>query len=349
MGIHCEINLHKRADGAFVPGSVVSGTIKYGVDVPTEFKKITVSLKGNGFLIIHDRQAKNKGRAVDSYRNSEDYVDIDNVIYTNEKKDNPLPIGMYETQFSFKLPEEVPASFKYQKRAARYRVRCYIEYYVRIKFETIGLFNLNKKFKKEITVVSGIKPRLPTDPVIYGEVKKLLSLFSKNNTVDIKVNVPKSVISTGGKIEFSYEIFNDTNLTIKGVEAKLVELHTFKSHGSKEVEMSKDIKDTDSKTGSIASGEKKTIDVVINVPSERTSLEHSKIVSREYFVHIEAIIPFPHWNAVLKFPVQIGDVMGNIHESENNDAPPSYWEVMMGDEKEKGEEIDDVDDFEDES
>ncbi|KAM3963604.1 LOW QUALITY PROTEIN: arrestin domain-containing protein 17-like [Aphomia sociella] len=345
MGIHCEINLNKRADGAYIPGSVVSGTIKYGVDVETVFEKITVSLKGHGFLIIHDQQSNKKGRATHTYRNSEDYVDIDNVVYTR-KKEEPLAIGMYEMPFSFKMPEEVPPSLKYIKRRARYRVRCCIEYYLRIKFERPGTFSFNKKFKKEITVVSGIKPRLPMEPIMHGEQKKVFQMFSKNNIINIKATIQNSVISTGGKIEFSYEIVNDTNLTIKGVETKLLELHTFTAYNGKKVEFPKNIADTDSKTGSIPGGEKQTMDTIINVPTERTSLEFSKIVSREYFVQIEVEIPFPHWNAVLKIPVQIGDRIDSIPESlESDEPPPSYWEVMLDEkEKEKGEQEEDNDD-----
>ncbi|XP_059055531.1 uncharacterized protein LOC131849469 [Achroia grisella] len=338
MGIHCEINLHKRSDGVFVPGSVVSGTIKYGIDAETEFERITVSLKGHGFVIIRDQQAKNRGRAVDTYRKSEDYVDIDNVVYTNEDKDAALPIGMYETQFSFRLPEEIPSSLKYCNRTARYSVRCKIEYYVRIKFERQGMFNFNKRFKKEITVASGIKPRLPTTPVIHGKQKKIFQMFSKSNTVNIKANIQNSVIPIGGKIEFTYEICNNTKHTIKGVETKLIEIHGFTTGKVREVEITRDIDGTDTKTGSLASGETMNLDGLINVPSERTSLEFSNVVAREYFLQIKAIIPFPHFNAVLKVPVQIGDIIGGDQQSlECDEPPPSYWEVM-GDEKEKGDD-----------
>ncbi|KAM3963634.1 LOW QUALITY PROTEIN: uncharacterized protein ACR2FA_002157 [Aphomia sociella] len=350
MGIHCEIYLNKGADGVYVPGNIVSGTIKYGVDVETVFERIIISLKGYGRLTIHEERKSNDQRTTktDIYKNSENYVDIDNIIYVKDKEDTPFPIGMYEVPFSFKLPEEVPASLIYHKRDLSHEVWCNIEYYLRIKFERPGFFSFNKKFKKEITVVSGIKPRLPTEPIIHGEQKKIFQLFSKNKSINIKANIPNSVISTGGKIEFSYEVTNDTNLTIKGVETKLVELYTFTASKMKKVQKQKNIADTDSKTGSTG-GKKQMMDTVINVPSERISLEYSNLVAREYFVQLEVLIPFPHWNAMLKIPVQIGDRTDFIQEGvQEDEPPPSYWEAMA-DEKEKGEDFDDFEEIKEKS
>ncbi|XP_013185253.2 uncharacterized protein LOC106130867 [Amyelois transitella] len=345
MGIHCQINLFKPPDGAFSTGSTVSGVIKYGVDEVTVFDKIVVSLKGQGVLIVHDEHRRRDKRH-ETFRHTETYVDIDNI--TNNEKKSSHEIGMYETRFDFKLPDNIPSSLHYYGRNTRYRIKCNIIYYIRIKFERPGFLQFAKRFKKELTVVSAIKPTLLTEPVIYGEQKKLFQLFSKrNNVVKIKATIRNSVISPGGQIDLEYEVSNDTNLTINGVETKLVEIYTFKTYGGREIKMINDIDSTDSKTGSIKSDEKQNFDLLMNVPSDKTSLGFSNIVARNYFVRITTELPFPHINAVLEIPVEISDVIQENHDPlqgteigqgppDYNDPPPSYW-VVMGEESKDDE------------
>uniref|UniRef100_A0A1E1WTJ3 Arrestin C-terminal-like domain-containing protein n=1 Tax=Pectinophora gossypiella TaxID=13191 RepID=A0A1E1WTJ3_PECGO len=336
MGIHCEINLCKHLDGAFTPGSTVSGCIKYAIDEDTVFNRITVSLKGNGRLSMKRKQSKNRTQ---TYWNKEEYVDIDNVIHNDENGEKKLPVGSYESQFSFTLPEKIPSTLYYSKYVASYDITCKNTYYIRIKFKRPGFLSFDKKFKKEITVVSGITPRYPNIPSICGERKSLTQLFSKKNSVvDIKATIKTRIIKPGDKIELTYEVNNDTNIVIKDIETKLMEVYTFTSENGRDVTADKDVKDTDSKTGSIKAGDTKSMDIEIIPPSDKVSLDYSKMVTREYVVSIIARLPLPHRNAVLKIPVQIGeeDVI-RLH----GDAPPSYWETMVEDTKKDGK--DDVD------
>lgn len=325
MGIFCQINLFKPPDGAFQSGEGVSGMIKYALDEQTEFVKITVSLKGMGQLRIIER-TNNKNRR-NSYCKKEVYVDTDEIIQEGKFT---IPVGSYETKFSFKLPQDIPPSFEYYDHISRYRVNCEIKYYVRIKFEKPGWFTFAKHFRKEITVASAIKPKLLMEPVIYGERKTLIQLFSsKTSTVIMKANITNSVIPIGGKIDLQYEIFNDTNVIVKSVETKLIEVHTFKATGHEEVNAYEDIPDSDSKTASIKCGETLTMPIEINVPSDKVSVDHSEMVSRNYVVRITAELPMPHRNVLLEIPVQIGDIV----QRDECDPPPSYWEAMGEEEK----------------
>lgn len=339
MGVYCEINLFKPADGAFVPGSTVSGIIKYAVDQETVFNKITMSLKGNGQLRITDKRRKRKTGNMSVYRNSEQYIDIENIVHNNDKA--PVAIGAYEIPFCFTLPQNLPPSLDYFKSDVRYRIRCNIKYYISMVFERPGLFKLNKKMKKEITVVSGIKPRLPMEPTMLAEQKKLFKPFSrKPNIVNIKANIENCVIAPGGNVRLNYEIFNHTTLNLKGVETKLVETYTFTTRGHRKVKVSKDVERTDSKSGSISAGASTSSDLTISLPSDIGSLEYSHLVSRDYFVQIIAEIPFPHLNAYLEIPIQVGDRNESSPDAVD-DPPPSYWEAMAEAEKLADDDDDD--------
>nr|XP_021199897.2 uncharacterized protein LOC110383430 [Helicoverpa armigera] len=321
MGIFCQINLFKPPDGAFYSGEAVSGMIKYGLDEPMEIDRITVSLKGAGDLKMTERTNKRNRRH--TFGASEVYVDTDEVMQEGKIK---VPAGSYELLFNFRLPQNVPPSIEYNKHIPRYAVSCKIKYYVRIKFDRPGWFTFAKHFRKEITVASTIKPRLSMEPVMYGQRSTLIQLFkSKPSTVIMKANVLNSVIPNGGKVTIESEIQNDTNISIKTVEIKMMEMYTFKATGHTDVKVYEDVPSCECKTAPIRAGATQNLPVDIVVPSDRVSLDNSKIVSRDYIVRITSVLPLPHRNVVLDIPVQIGD---NVQRQEVVDLPPSYWEAM---------------------
>ncbi|XP_072938816.1 uncharacterized protein [Epargyreus clarus] len=333
MGIYCEIYLHKPTNGAYVgaAGTIISGNIKYAVDEETVFNKITVSLKGHGTLCIEETQNTNKHNHRRRYVKNETYIDVDKLIH-NDEKGAVVPIGSYDTSFSFEILSNLPPTLAYRRYVSSCHVKCKISYYVRIKFSRPGFMKFAKRFKKEIIITSSIMPRLPLTPVIYGGQKKLTQLFtSKPSIVNIKANILNSVLKCGDKIELVYEITNDTDVVIKAVETKLVEVYKFVTT-SKEVKAETSVPETDSKAVSIQSGETQEMSVVIDLPSDRESLEFSKLVTRDYFVFIIANLPLPHRNYTLQIPVQIGSIIEEnttVAASGNeNEAPPSYWECM---------------------
>lgn len=349
MGIFCEMNLFKPSDGAYHPGQVVSGKIKYAVDEPMEFDKITTSLKGNGYVIIRVRHGNNRRNR--TYRSNEVFVDRDIIIQDTKVE---VPVGCYEIDFSFTLPTELPSSLNIRTFYGRYGITCRIMYYIRIKFERPGFFAFNKHFKKEITVISGGTPSLSREPVIFGDTKKVLSICCKSSNINIKATILNSVIPFGGKILLNYEVENKSNVIVKSVETKLVEIHTFKAAGYTHVKMEKDIPETDSKASSVDCGDTQKMPVEINVSSDLHSLANATIVSRDYFVRIVVQLPMPHINAVLDVPVQIGVIDGDSAagpafqqypgDVPSIDPPPSYWEAMGETKKEDDDITDDESD-----
>lgn len=353
MGVHCEISLFKPMDGIYKPGTIVSGSIKFAVDKVTEFSKITVSLKGFSLLRIEERRSQHSvhhragnQRHTITHVNKEVIVDNDTVVKSEKFTMN---IGSEEMRFHFKLPLNIPPTFKYSKHQGRERIYCKIFYYIRIKFDRPGLFERTKRFKKEMAVESGVLPVLPRGPAICAEKKTLTTIFSsKNHIVNLKAVIQDSVIEIGGKIDFNCEVENLTNINIKALEIRLLEVYTFMKNNYTKTKVTEYVKHTDSKTSSIKTGEKQTFDFVIDVPSDKVSVEHSQIIFRKYFVEILARLPIPHRNFPLTIPLQIGHILDSemhlvptlVASDVNVEAggassfeePPTYWEAM-GEEK----------------
>ncbi|XP_035434375.2 arrestin domain-containing protein 17-like [Spodoptera frugiperda] len=360
MGIFCQINLKQPPEGVYHGGDHVSGVVKYAVDEPMEVEKITVSLKGIGRVILRKKAGKHNKR----FDGREVYVDTDHIL----PEGNCTLHGNYEIPFSFRLPEKIPSSIEYTKCHSPYRVKCYIKYYVRLKFEKPGWFTFDNHFRKKLTVASPVAPEMSMEPIIYGERSQLLQLFSsKTSTLIMKAEILNSVIPKGGKIQIKSEIQNDTNIVVNSVKIQLMEVIKVKARGHEEVKFYDEIPECESKTGTIQSEATQIMPIDIIVPDNRISLQNSEIISRNFVVKITVDLPMPHRDVVLEIPVQIGDYyerdnlspdlpdknwmsrvgdVGAASASAADDPPPTYWEAMGEGKKDDESSTDDDSDDE---
>lgn len=327
MGVFCEINFNKTPNDVYISGKTVSGIIKYAINEETVFSKITISLKGRGTLKLKHPEEK----AIREVK--EDYINFHEV---KERNKELKPIGSYQIPFNFVLPKCIPQTVEYFKETLDYKVKCKITYFIKIKFERPGLFKFSKSFKREIIVVSGISPRLPIIPIVWGEQKSFYDIFScSNRYVNIKATIESCVVKCNEKIKLHYEVTNHTNFVIKCVVTKLIEKYTFTVETGRKIEIIDKIKNTDTKTGSIQRGEVQNMDVEID-NSNASSIDYSKLISRDYIVRITVHLPLPYRNCILNIPIQVDNDVGD--GDINIDKPPSYWETMGED---TGDELDD--------
>lgn len=332
MGIHCEINLNSPPSGVFFSGSVVTGEIKYAVDEETSFKRITLSLKGIGSQRIKKRSSrKDKNKvAYDTKR----YVNIEQVILDKVNSDGNLNIGSYTAPFKFEIPERIPPSVDIFRKNVNHTLRYKIEYFISIKFEKTAFFSFTKRFRKDIKVLSDIKPTLSRDTMTFGERKTLFQPFSNTDSiVNLKSTILSSVVRAGDTIQFEYEVANNSHVTIKSVETKLVELTKSKKRRN-HITFYKYLDGTDSKSGSIENGKSQQMITDIKVPQDALTINSCELAERNYAVVIIVDLPMPHINFQLTIPVEIMLKSDNIPESTTDDPPPSYWDVMCEDKKE---------------
>lgn len=325
MAIRCQIKVYKTAADALRPGSIVSGILKYDIDEETVCNKITVSFKGNGHLLV---KLKKRESNISTFRKTEEYTQIDYIIYRDEAGAK-LPAGSYKTEFHFILPENIPPSLRYTKKTVNHFIHCYITYYISIKFEKSGILKGITKFKRPVKVISIAIPKLPTEPTVYGQQQTLKRQFSRTPSVlKLTATIISSVIIPGEKIRIEYEVNNDTHVNVKAVVVKMIELYTIKGKGGKEIKFVEPLNNTMKVSGYIKMRETKNRIVEVPVPLDLGSLDHSNLVSREYFVHMTLELPLKYEDMVLKIPVQIGDE--NL-DMESNRLPPSYWDVLQED------------------
>ncbi|KAL0881179.1 hypothetical protein ABMA27_002291 [Loxostege sticticalis] len=335
MGIFCETVIETPHSGVFVPGSPVTGFIRYAIPENISVERIVISLKGTGRTRI-DREKRMSSHNEKVYVNAASFVEIDKNAkkYSNEHK--------FEAHFSFDLPNNIPSSMKFHEPTGSEKMTCHIYYVVRIEFVTSGLMTFNKEFEKEITVVStDITPKLPVKPMIYGERRKVFQPFRRGKSfVKVKAIVQNSVIRPGGKLEIAYEVDNNTSLDIKSVDARIIEtFKCFDSKGNLELERGRKIKELTFKTGASKGDGSFKNSLEIDLLPELHNIENATILERCYYCILTTVLPKFHFNVHVIIPVQIGNWLetGNVLEEESpfplsgafhHDLPPSYWQSL---------------------
>jgi hypothetical protein len=327
LGIACDISVIRPPNGDFSPGQTVAGDVRIKAKENVEFSKIVVTLKGIGRLSLTKIEVAAKSSETTFY-NSEEYVNDETVEEFGEE--NLLRCGRYEKQFNFLLPADIPSTVFFSESRGLFKVYCSIIYYIHVQVEKLGVFN--KIYNEEISVVAGITPRLPRDPIVYISNKKLFQLFTLNDkTIDIKGTIKKSVIDRNGILEVNYEITNTSNVSFKSIETKIIAVYTFYTARFWGVKIKVDEKGTAVKTGPIAFDNTYSSTVKIDLPQSLYSIENSKFVTRDYALVITAQLPLPYRNASLEIPIQIGNSGDDNDlgvEDTPTEAPPSYDESM---------------------
>ncbi|XP_028162021.1 uncharacterized protein LOC114354004 [Ostrinia furnacalis] len=303
----CQILLtgEKSIIGFYATGEIVSGVVNYEITEKSTFNKIIIQLHGKGKLKI---RAKSLQKSKDNfYYNFETFEDIEEISLLSSKGITQEP-GKYSLPFSFTIPKNIPPSFAYLKRKGLHRVKCRIKHQIKVEFASFGtIINSFKKFKKEIYIVAGVRPRVSPLPLIYGAQKSVIQLFNfKKKLITIKVNIQKSILLPGNKIIFDYEVTNDSNVNIITVRVKLMEVYTLKMDRKRNLTVVVKTSDLVVRSPRIRRRSSYKQSLEIELPRTASSVDFTNfLVLRDYFVYISVVLPCPRRNILLKIPVLV--------------------------------------------
>ncbi|KAF9807269.1 hypothetical protein SFRURICE_001701 [Spodoptera frugiperda] len=288
MGVICQILLDKTANGVFQAGGLVTGTLKYFIDKPTQYKSITMCLLGKGKC----QWTESTSSSTSYYSNSEEFTNqIVNLYVNTDKKE--LVSGAFEYPFQFLLPIDIPPSFKDDV--------CVIEYKITAKFEKANT-RKPKNFDVAIPVTSYVYP-CSLEPMMFCLKKNLFS-FKPSNKIEVKGEITKTCIRPGENFEITLTVNNDTNLEIF-IKTQLVNRLIYISSCKNQKKFEPLIKNA-SIMSSVAANSVANLICVVPTFQDLRSINHTKIMRGEYKVRVTVKLHFPNSNAVLDIPVAIG-------------------------------------------
>lgn len=337
MGVICQIHVEKPAEGFFRPGSHVVGTIKYTVTEDKVYDKIVLSLKGTGYCQFtnnvrnhHNKMNNQHYQTPRHFTGNDVYVNLQSDVLTDPS--GIVVAGEYTAPFSFVLPFNIPPTFNHTTMS--YVAR--IQYYIKLKFSKPGVFTKANKFKREINVGSVVIPKLSAGPMAYELHKSLTSLIGgRKNDIKLQVTLNQSVTLPGSCLQLLFAIENNTNINIPKIKTGILRTEILRSDCNRVQVFEKILKVCKSETPSIDKGASANLSSVIEIPNDVYTVEHSRIISRDYKLIVTVKIPGFHRNAELIIPLTLGEIMTTTAPvypvyvpTPVADEPPSYWEVM---------------------
>ncbi|XP_022814871.1 uncharacterized protein LOC111348478 [Spodoptera litura] len=286
MGVKCQILLDRTEDGVFKAGELVTGTLKYFIDKPTQYKIISMCFLGKGECEWTETDS-NKNTVY--YRNEENYLNLTVNILSNRED---FISGGFEYPIRFLLPIDIPPSFNDDT--------CTIEYKITVSFMKANSM-LKKEFVVEIPVTSYVNP-CSLEPMIFA-LKKTLS-FRINNKINVKGEIIKTCITPGDNIHMIVTVNNGSNLVVF-IKTELIKRLTYISSCNNKEHNEEVIKNT-STIASVAANGVANLVCVVPTYHNLCSIQHTKVMTGEYKIRLTVKVPFPHINAVLDIPVAIG-------------------------------------------
>uniref|UniRef100_A0A2A4JR69 Arrestin C-terminal-like domain-containing protein n=1 Tax=Heliothis virescens TaxID=7102 RepID=A0A2A4JR69_HELVI len=292
MGVQCQILINRIDDSVFRTGQIVTGTLKYFIEKPTRYESIDISFVGKGSCYWTEGSSKNRK----SYSNEEVYFCAQQNLYT-AKYDEMVKPGAFEYPFEFIIPYGIPSSLKNDI--------CKIEYKVTVKFAKKKLFSVNDKFETEIPIRGYVSASLQ-EPLLFG-LRKTLTSFKSKSKVRVNAEIDKVLLAPGENFNLRLTIYNDSNVSLV-IKTELLTHFTYISSTGHEMVVMDPIEATKSNSTKIKAGSK--TELVCNVPTLTSlySIQHSKILVGQYKVRVMVKLPFPHVNAAVAIPVEIGEV-----------------------------------------
>lgn len=293
MGLEYQIILTQNNDGIFRSGETVYGVLRCVMNKPKKFQFINVSLKGKGKCSWTESCILSKSNNSTLYHGKEKYVSLHKILLT--KTENSILAGVHDLPFQFQLPPDLPSSFKDKI--------CRIKYKVVAEISKAGFFGYTKKIEAEIQV-RGILKRCPTEPLLFGLTK---IPFTIKTTVDLKIEIEKTFLEPGEKIKLKCVVSNATNLPIICLQIKLIRQTTYTSDNKHKHVQRQVVERSIGESREIQSNCITELYCSVATLENLYSIQHSRILMREYKLNVSLKFPFPHRDATVEIPVVIGE------------------------------------------
>ncbi|KAJ0175848.1 hypothetical protein K1T71_009007 [Dendrolimus kikuchii] len=305
MGVISQILIQRTEEGIHRAGESVTGVVKYAIDEPTEYKDISLSLIGKG------QCAWSRDGGSGEYRGNEEYINRKaNILQKPKNVTIVVPAGCYEYPFQFILPKDIPPSFKDEF--------CEITYVIVLEFVKARLINSTKQFKVELSVYGNVKPTF-TSPIIFGMEKSLLKPFSaRRHIINLKVEVAKTILTPGDNINLNYVITNESAIAVKGVRIELLNKTKYTADCGETKYYEKVFKECTISQSSCESDSIVKSRAIVPTLAELYTIQHTKVISKEYFLKLTLELPIPYRNESAELEVVIGETC------REDDIPPPY-------------------------
>ena len=314
------LELHNPSGQAVynIPGDV-AGTVVVVTDEAKSYNAITVTFKG--YADVHWSETYTTGsgnhrrRHTRHYHSHEDYINDIIVLWNKEQVPNgTLNPGQYAFPFRFALSRRLPSSFV--------GAHGHIRYVVEARIST-GLFHFDKTVAANIQVVDTVDINVPPllNPAQYEDEKTICCLCCASPPISLTVNVPRTGFCIGEGIPLTASLDNASGrvITLRATVSQVVTYHAqgrTRSH-------SQYLSSFQSPPVQGRTTFQWTPAEQLAIPSAIPSIANCGIISLQYHLLIEAVIPWAI-NATINIPITLGNVPPQSLAGQQPLPPPQY-------------------------
>ena len=286
---------------AYCPGQVISGKVYLELAEELELRAITLELRGEAFV----NWTEGGGESRTDHNNYERYINVISYLFGDmQRTDRQLNRGGHTYPFSFKLPKNLPYSYKGINGEVVYFLKCNIDLpnwwktgrNIRLDLNIFTLYDPNKFH------LAGM--------MLRNEGAKMLGcLCCKSGPLEATLSIPKPGYVCGEMIIFTANIENFSKKHIAKIYVRLVQTETVTANSGRTTSEYKNILAV--QEASIAPGRTFTWSNtgLLIPPLPPSQLIHCNIISLSYSV-VLSVHPASRLHTRLEVPISVN--IGNV-------------------------------------
>ena len=277
----------------YLPGSAVSGYLEVENDEPKNYKAIIVYLRGYGHVSWSEGSGENRR----NYSATEDYVNLQIVVWSSSQSEGTHPSGRYHYHFQFTLPQNCPPSFEHDQTGR-------ISYVIEAAIHT-GSLNFNQKYQIYFNMLKlvSVDTTIPQSPVRLEIRKKVGWLCCNSGMITGTVQVASTVLNVGDQIPMQVYVENGSGRQVS-IKCLLVERVYYFAEGHHHMRLNSILEYQCEHLQPHSTSS----DISFNflVPNVRPAITHSNVIKTDHIVQVVLVIPLAI-NKIVEIPVVIGN------------------------------------------
>ena len=283
-----------NASGIYYSGQTITGHVSIVLEKQTEIRNVTISFSGKAFC----EWDKGLGKTYQTYSGTEIITNNEIILYGGKTGRVVLTGGNHVYRFSIPLPEVLPSSLETDTGFIRYVLTARICKPWKSSFTT----------KLPVTIYESVDVHLLHSQPVQGSVAQAVGCWWcccwKSTVIEVSATINKQCFHPEETIIVNVVVDNRTNTDISSVEARLIQTYKYRCSGKYSTKTDR-MEIVTISGPSVARGCRyEWTNQVLAIPVVQPSVTCSEIISLEYEVQIEAIVPFCS-EGILKLPITV--------------------------------------------
>ncbi|CAG9861415.1 unnamed protein product [Phyllotreta striolata] len=298
--------------GVISAGGIITGKVicNFSSDVP--IREIRCNFKGKEKTRIR--------RGKHTYFGKNVLVDQTQIV----AEEGTVPKGIYEFNFTFDVPRQIPSSFSGKSGWVFYYVKAIVDRPLMIDYKHKITLEMSSPLDFNM-----MREKLQLTPVVYEKDKTLCCCCCASEPITMSLHLEKEAFVVGETARIVVEIVNMSNTNVEELEVSLTRIiECFSEKKGMRSEKVKDVLGVERGSGIGAHGRGTyRINFLIPPTIEVHNFDNCQLIKEQFRFTAEAMLPDIHRN----FSTYAVVTLGHIPLTNAQNVPPEYLGIQVHD------------------